>query len=73
MHYVILSSSGNALEWFTNEAEARRALAEMLATGADVDLVAFGLGPVVAVACALPTAAGNTGNVEIPHREGVNA
>jgi hypothetical protein len=43
MHYAILNSSGNALEWFTDEAEARRALDEMLAQapGVEVDLVAF--------------------------------
>jgi hypothetical protein len=43
MHYAILNSSGNALEWFTNEEDGRRALAEILAESpdADVDLVAF--------------------------------
>lgn len=43
MHYAILNSSGNVLEWFTDEAEARRALAEMVAesSAADLDLVAF--------------------------------
>jgi len=44
MHYAILNSEGNALGWFTDEGEARRALAGMLSepqTGADLDLVAF--------------------------------
>lgn len=43
MHYAILNRSGNALEWFTDETEARDALAEIMAEypDADVDLVAF--------------------------------
>lgn len=64
MHYAILNSSGNALEWFTDEAAAQRALAEMVSEypAADVDLVAFeGPGrpvePVSAAArCAWPAA-----------------
>jgi hypothetical protein len=43
MHYAILSSSGNVLAWFSDEDEARHALAEMIdgVEGAELDLVAF--------------------------------
>ena len=43
MHYAILNSSGNALEWFEDEADGHRVLEEMLAEfpDADLDLVAF--------------------------------
>lgn len=39
MHYGIINSSGNVLEWFDDEPEARRALASM--SSADVGLLAF--------------------------------
>lgn len=43
MHYAILNRSGNALGWFTDEAEARAALEAMTAESpdADLDLVEF--------------------------------
>src|SRR5436309_3142019 len=43
MHYAILNSSANALEWFSSEEEGRAALDEMLAESpeADLYLVAF--------------------------------
>jgi hypothetical protein len=43
MHYAILNRSGNALEWFTDETDARDALAEMVSESPDavLDLVAF--------------------------------
>lgn len=43
MHFGILNSSGNVLEWFEDEKVARAALAEIVAESpdADVDLVAF--------------------------------
>lgn len=39
MHYGLINSSGNVLEWFDDETEALSALASM--HGASVDLLAF--------------------------------
>lgn len=43
MHYAILNSSGNVIEWFDDEEAARAALEEITSESpdADVDLVAF--------------------------------